>query len=188
MHSKLLIISIVLIVAVQACCCCTILGGPQPPYTLTPSDEAIARLEERLNLTEPDADGKFSVTVTEEEMTSLMAQWLDEMDDPPPISQPQVHFRDGRIEFYMIIQFSDSFEMPGMIAFTVDIQDDQAVFTVEEVTVGPIPLPESFTEMMSDALNDSFEEVFAGEYAGTIVTDVRIGDKEMTVFGQTTRE
>lgn len=188
MHSKLLIISIALIVAVQACCCCTILGGPQPPYTIAPSDEAIARLEERMDLTEPDADGNFSVTVTEEEMTSLMAQWLDEMDDSPPISQPQVHFRDGRIEFYMIIHFSDSFEMPGMMAFTVDIQDDQAIFTVEEMTVGPIPLPESFTEAMSDALNESFEDAFAGEDTDAIVTDVKIGDKEMTVFGQTIRE
>ncbi|MFL7792533.1 MAG: hypothetical protein AB8I69_10365 [Anaerolineae bacterium] len=188
MHSKLLIISIVLIVAVQACCCCTILGGSQPPYTITPSDEAIARLEERMNLTEPDANGDFSITVTEEEMTSLMAQWIEEMDDPPPISQPQVHFRNGRVEFYMIIHWSDAFETPGMVAFTVDAQDDEAVFTVEEITVGPIPLPESFSEVMTDVLNESFEEVFAGEDAGAIITDVKIGDKEMTVFGQTTPE
>lgn len=188
MHSKLLVVSIALIVAAQACCCCTILGGSQPPYTITPSDEAVTRLEERMNSIETDADGKFSVTVTEEEMTSLMVQWLDEMDDPPPISQPQVHFRNGRIEFYMIIHFSDTFETPGMIAFTVDAQDDKVVFTVEEMTVGPIPLPESFSEVMTDLLNESFEEVFSGEDAGAAVTDVKIGDKEMTIFGQATRE
>ncbi|MBN1977273.1 MAG: hypothetical protein JW918_07720 [Anaerolineae bacterium] len=188
MHSKLLVVSIALIVAAQACCCCTILGGSQPPYTITPSDEAVTRLEERIKSTEPDADGTFSVTVTEEEMTSLMVQWLDEMEEPPPISQPQVHFRNGRIEFYMIIHFSDAFESPGMIAFTVDAQDDKVVFAVEEMAVGPIPLPQSFSEVMTDLLNESFEEVFSGEDAGAVVTDVRIGDKEMTVFGQATRE
>jgi hypothetical protein len=188
MHSKLLVVSIALIVAAQACCCCTILGGSQPPYTITPSGEAVTRLQERMESTETDADGKFSVTVTEEEMTSLIVQWLDEMDDPPPISQPQVHFRNGRIEFYMIIHWSDVFETPGMIAFTVDAQDDEAVFTVEEITVGPIPLPEAFSEVMTDLLNEAFEEVFSGEEAGAIVTDVQIGDKEMTVFGRATGE
>jgi uncharacterized protein YpmS len=188
MHSKALILSIALAVAAQACCCCTILGGPQPPYTITPSDEAIARLEERIDSTETDASGGFSITVTEEEMTSLVVQWLDEMEEPPPISQPQVHFRNGRVEFYIVIHASDMFEVPGMIAFTIDAQGDGAVFAVEEMVVGPIPLPESFTEVMTDMLNDLFAEILSGEEAGTVITDVKIGDKEMTIFGQATGE
>jgi hypothetical protein len=75
-----------------------------------------------------------------------------------------------------------------MIAFTVDAQDDKVVFTIEEMTVGPIPLPKSFSEVMTDLLNESFEEVFSGEDAGAAVTDVKIGDKKMTIFGQATGE
>jgi hypothetical protein len=184
MHSRILVVFIALAVAAQACCCCTILGGPQPPYTITPSDEAVRRLEERLDSVETDANGNFSVTVTEEEMTSLMVQILGKMKEPPPISQLQVHFRNNRVELYMIIHLAESFDVPGMIAFSIDAEGGDFVFTVEEVTVGPLPMPESITEAMTESLNEAFDENFSGEESGYVVTDVKVGDKEMTIYGQ----
>jgi uncharacterized protein YpmS len=188
MHSKVLIAVIALSVAVQTCCCCTFLGGPRPPYTITHSEETLQRLQERVKTIETDANGNFSLTISEEEMTALAAQVLDEMEDGPPISELQVFFRNGRVELYMTIHLSDSFSLPGMIAFTIDAQDDDLAVTIEEMMVGPLPLPESITDAMTEALNDALTEGVPGDEDKVSITDVQIGDREMTVYGQVSDE
>lgn len=187
MHSKTLIVMIALSVAVQACCCCTLLGGPQPPYTITHSEETLQRLQEQVNAIETDTNGNFSITVSEEEMTALAAQVLDEMEDGPPISDPQVFFRNGRVELYMTVHLSGSFSLPGMLAFIIDAQDGEFAVTIEELVVGPLPLPESITDAMTEALNEALTEGVPGDEDNVLITDVQIGDREMTIFGQTLR-
>jgi uncharacterized protein YpmS len=187
MHSKVLIVAIALSVIAQACCCCTLLGGPQPPYTITHSEETVQRLQERVDAIETDANGNFSLTISEEEMTALAAQVLEEMEDGPPISDLQVFFRNSRVELYMTIHLSDSFSLPGMIAFTISAREGDFAVTIEEMMVGPLPLPESITEAMTEALNDALTEGVSDSEGNVLITDVQIGDKEMTVYGQMSR-
>jgi uncharacterized protein YpmS len=187
MHSKVLILVVALSVAAQACCCATLLGGPQPPYTITHSEETIQHLQERMNAIETDANGNFSLTISEEEMTALAVQTLDEMEEPPPISDLQVFFRNGRVELYMTIHLSDSFSLPGMIAFTITAQEGDFAVTVEEMMVGPLPLPESITEAMTEALNDTLRGSVSDSEGNVLITDVQVGDREMTIYGQMSR-
>jgi hypothetical protein len=187
MHSKVLIMAIALSVIAQACCCCTLLGGPQPPYTITHSEETLQRLQERVNEIETDEDGNFSITISEEEMTALAAQALAEREDGPPISELQVFFRNGRIELYMIIAVSDLFSLPGMIAFTIDAQDGDFAITIEDIVVGPLPMPEFVTETLTELLNDTLTEIVPSSEGNTLITGVQINDKEMIIYGQTVR-
>ncbi len=188
MHSRVLALAIALSVAVQACCCCAnLLGGPQPPYTITHSEETVQRLQERVGAMETDENGNFSLTISEEEMTALAAQALDEMEDGPPISGLQVFFRNNRVELYMTIHLSDSFSLPGMVAFTIDAQEGDFAVTIEEMLVGPLPLPESITEATTETLNDALAKGVSDEDGNVLITDVQIGDKEMTIFAQMTR-
>jgi uncharacterized protein YpmS len=133
---------------------------------------------------EAEGDGSFSITVTEEEMTSLAVQVLEDMDDPPPISQPQVLFRNDRVETYAIIHATDSTEVPGMLAFTVDILDGEIVVTVEKIDLGPLPIPESLTESVTEALNEGLDEWVLHDKSNYVITEIRIGDKKATIFGQ----
>jgi uncharacterized protein YpmS len=188
MHSKVLIAVIALSIAVQTCCCCTFLGGPRPPYTINYSEETLQRLQEQVNAIETDTNGNFSITVSEEEMTALAAQVLDEMEDGPPISDLQVFFRNDRVELYMTIRLSSSFSLPGMLAFIIDAQDGEFAVTIEEMMVGPLPLPESITDAMTKALNEALTEGVPGDENKVSITDVQIGDKEMTVYGQVSDE
>jgi uncharacterized protein YpmS len=188
MSSKTLVVVLVaLAVIAQTCCCCTFLGGPQPPYAIAPSEETLQRLQERVDTIETDANGNFSLTISEEEMTALAAQALDEMDAPPPVSDPQVFFRNNRVELYMTIYLSDSFSLPGMLAFTIDAQEGDFGVTIEEMVVGPLPLPESITEVMTDTLNDALRGSMSDGESSVLITDVQTGDREMTVFGQMSR-
>lgn len=181
MRSQIMVPLVVLFVAAQTCCCCTILGGPQPPYTITPSDEAIQSFQEQMDSVEQDADGIFTVTITEEEMTSLVAQGLAEQQEPPPISQPQVYFRNNRIEVYGTVTVADSLTLPGMTAFSIATTTDGIGVTVEEIALGPLPVPESVLQSLTQVINQTLSENIQVEGVEVVITDVRIGTGQMTV-------
>ena len=184
MPSKAMIVLTAAIVAAQALCCSTALSSPEPPYTVDPSDETLHRLQERMVSIEADNEGKFTVTVTEEEVTALAEQMLEEMQDPPPISQPQVLFRDSRVELYGTIHATDATDVLGMLALTIDVQDGDVLVTVEEIDVGPLPVPESLTETVTENLNDALDNWILNDMADYTITDIRIGDKQAVIYGQ----
>jgi uncharacterized protein YpmS len=184
MSSKAAVLLAVLVVAAQAFCCGAILDSPTPPYTVAPSDETADRLQEQVETIEADDEGAFAITITEEEMTALAVQMLEEMEDPPPISQPQVHFRNGRVEIYGTIHMTDSTDVPGMLAFTLDVQDGDIVVTVEEIDVGPLPVPESFVETATKDLNHALDDWILSNMTDYVITDVEIGDKKAVIYGQ----
>jgi hypothetical protein len=186
MRSHILVALVALIVVAQACCCCTLLGGPQPPYPITPSDEAVQRFDERMNSLTTNPDGSFTFTVTDEEITSLVVQQLAEQGVPSPISNPQVYFRNGRIEVYGTLSLSGSFSVPGMAALSIAVQDGKPVVTVEEIDAGPIPAPSALLDELTNQINQTLADSFAGGGAEFTITDVQIGEGQMAVTGKTT--
>jgi hypothetical protein len=189
MHSKILVAFIALIVAAQACCCCTAMGGPQPPYTITPSNEHVRTLEERMESVDIAPDGSFHISVTEEEMTSLLVHLMEQEEmggtQQSPISDPQILIRNGRVELYATVQIVEGLALPGLVAFTVDVADRKATVTVEEVAVGPLPMPAPVEDALTDAINEVFAQSTQTETEGNaIITDVEVGDKQITFYGQ----
>jgi hypothetical protein len=120
-------------------------------------------------------------------MTALATQALDEMEDGPPLSDLQVFFRNGHVELYMTIHLSGSFSLPSMLSFIIDAQDGEFAVTIEELVVGPLPMPKSITDAMTEALNEALTEGVPGDEDKVLITDVQIGDREMTLFGQMSR-
>jgi len=184
MRSQILVPLVALVVAAQACCCCTILGGPQPPYALTPSEDAAQGFAERMDAVDQDADGVFTISITEEEMTSLVAQMLAAQEEPPPISQVQVHFRNDRIEVYGTVMAADSISLPGMVAFSIGAATGGVAITVEEIALGPLPVPESVLQSLTQVINQALAENIQVNGSEAIITDVQIGAGQMTVSGK----
>jgi uncharacterized protein YpmS len=184
MSSKAIVLLAVLVVATQTLCCGAILGSPKPPYTVDPSDETLDRLQEEMETIEADNEDQLTFTITEEEMTALVVQMLEEMEDPPPVSQPQVLFRNDRVELYATIHVSDSTEVQGMVALTLGVQDGHIVATIEEIDVGPLPVPESFIEAATDNLNQAIDDWVLDNMGDYVITDVKIGDKKAVIYGQ----
>ncbi len=185
MRSQVLVPLVVLVVLAQSLCCCPLVGGPQPPYTITPSDEAVQRFKERWDTAVKESldDNTFTVTVTEEEMTSLAAQMLDERQNLPPVSDLQIYFRNGRIEAYATVTMNDSVSLPGMVAFSPAVVDGKITVTLEEAAFGPLPIPDSTLETATDTLDDLLAESMMTELDRATITDIQIGDGEMTLTG-----
>ncbi len=174
----------ILVIVAQACCC-TRLGGPQPPYPITPSNETVQRFKERLDAATPGPDGIFTLTVSDEEITSLVVKRLavqQQQGQAMPISDAQVFFRNGRIETYATLQLSDALAMPGMVAMSITIEDGQPVFSVEEIDVGPLPVPALLLEELTDQMNQILWE----DLGAATITDIQIGEGQMTVTAQAT--
>lgn len=188
MRSHILIPIVALVIAAQACCCCTTLGGPQPPYPITPSDEAVQRLEERMNSATPGPDGTYTLTITDEEITSLVAQALAEQEErsgtPSPISNPQVYFRNRRIEAYADLKLSDPLSVPCMVALSIAIENGSPVVTIEEVDAGPLPVPAALLTELTDMFNQMLADNFANQGGGLTITGVEIGEGQMTITGK----
>jgi uncharacterized protein YpmS len=185
MRFHLLISLAALVLVAQFCCCCGNIGGPEPPYVITPSDDAIQRFKERwTTVTDGSMDGSFAITVTEEEMTALAVQQLARQADPPPISNPQVHLQDGRIEVYATLTVNDAIPVPGMVAFSATAVDGDINVAVEEVAFGPLPIPDSALESITDAANDLVRTSKLTEEGEVTITDIQIGEGEMTLTGK----
>jgi hypothetical protein len=187
MRSHALIPIVALAVVAQSCCCCALVGGPQPPHSITPSDEAVQRFRERwATVVDESLDGSFTITVTEEEMTSLVAQMLAKQEDPPPIRDLQAHFRNDRIEVYATVTVNDSLPLPGLVAFSVSATDGELSVTLEEIAFGPLPIPDPVLETLTDAFNESLSTIILAEMDEALITDIQVGEGQMTISGRIT--
>jgi len=128
-------------------------------------------------------DDTFTITVTEEEMTSLLANKLAEQKESP-VSQPQVHFRNGRIEIYATVTVAESLALPGLAAFSATAAGGEISVTLEEIALGPLPVPEPVLEALTELLNESISRSIMAEIDENLVTDIQIEEGEMTISGQ----
>jgi hypothetical protein len=186
MHSRTLAIAVAVVIAAEACCCCTALGGPEPPYPIVPSQAAIDELNQRMespHVAEGD-DGLvyFSIYMTEEEATSLLVDQLEGEAQPSMIEQPQIHFRDGRIEVYLTVMLSEQLPLPVMVALTPATAGDDITLTLAEIIVGPLPLPEALVGGLGEMVSDTVRDTLAHSLEGAEITELQVDDGRLVLF------
>ena len=192
MQSRTLAIAVALVVAAEACCCCTALGGPEPPYPIHPSQAAMDELTQRMeqpHIAEGD-DGLvyFSIYMTEEEATSLLVNQLEGEAQPSPVEQPQIHFRDGRIEVYLTVTISEQLPLPIMAALSPTTVGDDVTLTLAEIIVGPLPLPESIVGGLGEMVSEMVGDVLANAVEGATITDLQVDEGRLVLFFRADRD
>jgi hypothetical protein len=185
MQSRTLAIAVALIVAAEACCCCTTLGGPEPPYLISPSPEAIDQLDSRMeeaDLAEGD-DGffYFSIYMTEEEATSLLVRQLESQEGASAIEKPQIHFLDDRVEVYLTVTLSEQLPLPIMVALSPTTLGGDITLTLEELILGPLPLPESVVGGLGELVSQTVRDAFANIAENATLTDLQSGDGRLVL-------
>ncbi len=166
---------------------CTIsAGGPTNPQPTIPvSTEAIGSLEDQVQSAQATAvqSGQINLSITEPQITSLLAAKLDKQADPL-IRNPQVYLRDGQIQVYGVAQKGD-IEANVRIVFTVAFDPEgKPVITITSADFGPVPAPAGLNDTISGFLDEMFTGSFGPAATGLRLETINIADGVMTLTGK----
>lgn len=171
--------------SLAALACGTGLGGPTPPASPIPvSTEAAGELEALWEqaLENAKSGDEVSVVMTEAQVTSYVALKLAEEPDSP-FEDVQIFLRDGKITMQAKAT-AGSLSVPAQVMLGVTTNaEGQLVIAIEDADFGPMPVPNSLLEDMSDGLNDLIAGQAGTEVNGLNITSIVIADGQMAVTG-----
>ncbi len=166
---------------------CTIqVGGPTPPAPpIVPPPDAAESVRQTWEqaLAAADAEGRITVTLTEAQLTGLLAAKM--AADPDALFQhPQVYLRDGQIQIYG--QLQQGYLVANVLVVLQVTIDDQGVphFQLAQADFGPWPVPEGLLSSLSAMLNEAFTGSIGPALTGLRVESVTITDGTLTIVGR----
>jgi hypothetical protein len=168
--------------------CDLAVGGPTPPGPAIPvSTEAAGELQQIWKTAlESSSNGEVGVTITEEQLTSFLAYKLAAQANPP-LRDPQVYLRDGKIYIYGTARAGNISTTALMAVALVVNNDGSFKFSIDEADFGPLPVPDKLLASVSAGLNEAFTGQFGSLASGFKVTNAAIADGQMIILGTVTR-
>jgi len=166
---------------------CTVsAGGPDYPETpIAVSTEAIASLEQQVQAAQTAAaeNGVLTLTVSETQITSLIAAKL-EAEPNPLMRKPQVYLRNNEIQVYGKVTQGD-LEANVRIVLSASIDaDGKPVLTVTSADLGPLPVPEGLNKTVSALIGEAFTGALGPAALGLRLESITIADGLMTLTGR----
>jgi hypothetical protein len=155
--------------------------GP-PGGSISVNQEAADRLKQNFNQALQEATGsrEASLRITNEEITSLVAQELTETGQIP-MSNPQVWFTSGRIYITGQMNSVGPVEVDSLIVATAVVEAGRMVVKVEEAQMGPLAFPDTLIESMTQTVNETLAGLQVD--ADLEITRIEILEGEMFVIG-----
>ena len=196
------ILLLILPLALAALACTIFVGGPDYPKTPVPvSTEAVGSLDDQFHAAETAAadSGTLTLTINESQVTSLVANKLDEQTDPstgsqrpdvpaggqaPFITDPQVYLRDGQIQIYgKAVQGNLQANVRIILSATLDA-NGKPVISVVSADFGPLPAPEGLNNAISKMVDEAFTGAIGPAAIGFRLESLTIADGVMTLTGR----
>lgn len=148
---------VVLILAVStlalACSALSSQATPTPEPTVEVSHEAAERFEDEISpLIGGEAGGPFRLEITEEELTSYLAENLRDS----PLLKPQIRFTEGRI------RVSGAIAPLGIrlsATCTAQLVKGRVEVTIERATIAAFPIPGLLLHYISQVIEESIEDM-----------------------------
>jgi len=147
--------------------------------------EAVEELEHQLATAAVTAaqGGPVTVSITEQQLTSLIALELQKQPDTP-IHDVQVLLRDGLVQVLGKIQQSGlSLDLVMKLDVQVDNQGD-IQYRIVSANLGPVPLPQNTLDQLTQQLDASFGDRLREQTANMYVENVTIADGSMVITGR----
>ena len=163
-------------------------GAPTPPGSPIPvSSEAAGQLEGVWGTAVANSqDGTVTVVMTEAQLTSYAALKLT-MDPNTPITDTQIYLRNGKMTLFGKV-LTNNLTLPvALTAAVVPSAAGAVSVTIENASVGPMPVPSSLRDTLASNLNDFIAQNAGASNTGFRVTDVAIADGNLTVTGTLTQ-
>lgn len=150
-------------------------GGP-----VEISSEAAESLETKLKeALQDNPSDSFVLHLTDEEVTSYAAtKWT--VEEGSPVTDPQIRFTQGKVFIAGTLTGVCPFRVRVTSVASAQIVNDQLQMKIEEVHLGPLPIPESLLGSVSQSLN----ETLADAQLDIKITEVQILEGELIVVGK----
>ena len=155
---------------------------PAPPIPVT--TESVQSLEETAQNAYNDfqQSGTVKLTITEAQLTSLVAMKLAESGDQT-ITDPQVYLRDGKIQVFGTVK-TDNLEAKAEVIVGVGVDSSgQPDFNIESAKLGPFPLPDNLISQLETRLDLIFQQEIASLAPNTAIDSIQIADGQMVIEG-----
>jgi hypothetical protein len=148
---------------------------PTPMRTVPVSTREAANLINLLGQgVVPDSEGRFTLVITEGELTSYVALNMQES-----IIDPQILLTDDQIHIYGTLV--SPIDAPVTAIASVEVRDGSARVVVESLSVDGFPIPDTFVEAFTQQLDDLITTALS--YENLEINEIQITNGEMIVKG-----
>jgi hypothetical protein len=186
----LLLLSIVL----TSLACTIFVGGPDysslPPIPV--SAEATESIKEELRRAFEEAaqTGVVTIFITEPQITSYLAARLQtdpslqQSDNKPLMTNPQVYLRDGQMQIYGKTQQGIFAANIGIIVSVSVDPNGQPLIEMTSADFGPFPAPEGLKDAISAMIREAYTGSLGPVATGLRIETISIADGVMTITGR----
>lgn len=174
--------------------CTLFVGGPDysdlPPIPV--SAEAAQSLKDGIQKSFEDglASGIVTIVVTETQITSYLALQmqnypsLQQQDQGPLITDPQIYLRDGQMKIYGKTQQGMFSANIGIIAEIGVDGDGKPKIEIISADFGPYPAPAGINEAVTALIEEAYTGSFGPVATGLRIETISIADGAMTIVGR----
>jgi hypothetical protein len=179
-NRRQLAFSLSLLVALTIVACTVADSATLPGGAVEVSSEAAQRVEAKLvEALTLNPNDQFILRFTDEEVTSYLALKLEETTEPP-ITDPQIRFTKGKIYVAGELTNIGPMQVKAMIVAAPRVMNDQLVIDIERVYLGPIPVPNTLLDSLSQTLDQALEEA----QVKLKITQVEVFESEIVIVGE----
>lgn len=188
MNKKHSLTFFILILMLASMACSIFIGGPDYPTQTVPvstSDAQSIQTQIADALTAGADSGMVTLTITESQLTALVASKL-QAQQTPPFTDPQVLLRDNQMQLYGKIT-QGSFTANMLITANVGIDPTTGAPKVSIVTAdfGPFAAPEGLNSTVDAVVAEAFTGSIGPVAIGFRLELITIADGVMTMVGRT---
>ena len=188
-RKNIYIFLLLIIISLMSIACKLSLGGEEPPTTPIPvSDDAANTAQDIIDsATITDMENQVvAFTITEAQLTSLMAQKLAENPENK-ISNPQIYLQNGKIDAYATYD-ADYFDVNIHILLSAVVNaNNELEINIESADLGPIPASDAMLDSISAMIDEAVSSALLPAATGFRIDSIYIADGMATISGTVIR-
>jgi len=179
-NRSLAVFSLSLLLALTILACTTAGPATLPGNPVDISPAAAQRVEAKLvKALQENPNNQFILRFTDEEVTSYMTYRLEETTEPP-ITDPQVRFTKGKIYIAGKLTNVSPMQVKALVVAVPRIIGGQLVIEIESAHLGPLPIPDTLLDTLSETIDKALEEA----QLSLKITQVEIFESEIVIVGE----
>jgi len=153
--------------------------------TQTPAVPVVggSSLEQKLANIQPDANGNFSVAITEEDLNEFVSGQANGgiQTEGLNVEQVQIGISDESVKLTGDVK--EPLELPLIVELRPSVVNDRLHFEIITASAGIFPLPESVLDLIEVTANTELTQALVGLPENVTLYDAQLGNSVLTIFG-----